>query len=614
MMNATLTTVSANAATRHAAIHHKAEAVIQRIQALIQQNYTLGVAESYGKDSLTVLVLFLEALRRCQAAGEVTTHHYVTNSNTGIENPAMSVYTEAMNAELDSYCQRQGLPVTVVEVEPSIASSFAYSTIGRGQLPVFAGASRSCSIDWKLRPQQKAIKQLVSRQQSPGNLVVLIGTRYAESADREKRMVERGENESSLVQQPGGHFTFAPIADWEVGDVWSLLLAADRRRDALYPTFCRDFSWTFELYRDGNEGVCGLLAGEQTQRSPCQARFGCSLCLATGSNDRSMEAMISSAPETHGHLAGVNRLRQFLLNTRWDMSRRENLGRKVSDAGYIGVAPTNYSAEMRLDLLRYLLTLDIEEEERAIEHDGARANGELPAATSEAQDVLSGRTFQFITPRQLIAIDFAWSLSYGFPTAFPALKVWYEVRVMGKRYPIPDVAPVEKQSVPPMVWYPIPDGKGPAYEMGLTPFDRVDSFGALASRTIQNRYTGQPTKSVFFEEADELTIDAMEAMLFVDAFDEDRYLAAAFYPGVDSARVYLDQGIVKLPKGKASIFDSLARRKHYFERLAFHSWPTNVQEVLQSGAISAKEHDLILASLQKDQCNDRGMMDMFDAA
>tara|TARA_R110002051_G_scaffold318017_2_gene399815 strand:- start:772 stop:2616 length:1845 start_codon:yes stop_codon:yes gene_type:complete len=614
MMNATINAVSATAATRHAAIHDRAEAVIARIQALIQQNYTIGVAESYGKDSLTVLVLFLEALRRCQATGEVTTQHYVTHSDTGIENPAMSVYTHAMNTSLRDYCKHQRLPVTVVEVEPSLASSFAYSTVGRGQLPVFAGASRSCSIDWKLRPQQKAIKHIVSCQQSPSNLVVLIGTRHEESVQREQRMKERGENEYSLVQQPEGHFTFAPIADWEVGEVWSLLLAADRRRDALYLTFTTNFDWTLELYRDGNEGVCGLLAGEQAQKAPCSARFGCAICLATGNSDKSMESMIGSAPETHGHLANINRLRQFLLNTRWDMSRRENLGRKVSKAGHIGVAPTNYSATMRRDLLRYLLTIDVLEEERAIEHDGARANGELLETDSEAQQVLSGSTFQFITPRQLIAIDYAWSLSYGFPTAFPALREWHEIRVQGKRYPVPDVAPVAKQSVPPMVWYPLPDGQGPAFELGLEPFDRADSFGAVASRTISNLYTGKPTKSVYFEESDELTIDAMEASLFVDAFDEERYLAAAFYPGVDSARVYLDQGIVKLPRGKAATYDALARRKHYFERLAFESWPTDVQAVLQAGAISAKAHDDLLAMLQEDIPDNGGMMDMFAAA
>lgn len=613
MMNA-INAVSADAATRHAAIYDKAEAVIGRIQALIQHNYTLGVAESYGKDSLTVLVLFLEALRRCQLDGSVMSNHYVTNSNTGIENPSMSVYTQAMNTALDAYCDRQGLPVTVIEVEPSMASSFAYSTVGRGQLPVFAGASRSCSIDWKLRPQQKAIKQLVSRQQSPGNLVVLIGTRHQESVQREKRMKERGENETSLIQQPEGHFLFAPIADWDVGDVWSLLLAVDQKRDALYKTFVSSCAWTFDLYRDGNEGVCGLLAGEQAQRAPCESRFGCAFCLATGATDKSMASMISSAPETHGHLAGINRLRQFLLNTRWDMSRRENLGRSVSEAGYIGVAPSNYSAEMRLDLLRYLLTLDAEEEERAIEHDGARANGELPAAMSEAQEVLSGTTFQFITPRQLIAIDFAWSLSYGFPTAFPALKEWYDIKVLGKRYPIPDVAPVPKASVPPMVWYPLPEGKGPAYELGLTPFDRSESVGPVASRTIANRFTGQPAKMVYFDETDELTIDAMEATLFVEAFDEERYMAASFYPGVDSARVYLDQGIVKLPKGKAATFDGLARRKHYFERLAFEAWPKPVEEVLQAGAISASKHDQLLALLRANHRDDSGMEDLFAAA
>lgn len=606
--------VSDVAVKRHAGVYDKAEAVIARMQALLADNYTIGVAESYGKDSMTVLVLFLEALRRHIASGATTGQHYVTNSNTGIENPAMSVYCQAMNAELTAYCQRQGLPLTVVEVEPSMASSFAYSTIGRGQLPVFAGSSRSCSVDWKLRPQQKAIKQLEKRQQQPGNLVVLLGTRHAESTQRADRMNERGENHETLIQQPGGSYTFAPIANWDVTDVWGLLLAIDQRRDALFNTFVANADWTFDLYRDGNEGVCGLVAGEQAQRAPCSARFGCSLCLATGNSDKSMESMIASAPEAHGHLLGVNRLRTFLLNTRWDMTRRENLGRKVSDAGHMGVAPTNYSAQMRLDLLRYMLTLDVEEEERAIEHDGARANGELQETDSDAQQVLSGTTFQFITPRQLIAIDFAWSLSYGFNNAFPALREWYEIRVMGKRYPIPVIDTVAKQPVPPMVWYPLPDGEGPAFEPGLTPFDAGDSKGRVTSRTVASVYTGEPTKTVYFEEADELTIDPMEATLFVDSFDDDRYWASGLYPAVDSARVYLDQGIVKLAKGKAATYDAMARRKHYFERLAYEVWPKELQAHLQERSISAQEHDRLLEPLQQDKGNDEGTLDLFVAA
>ena len=71
---------------------------------------------------------------------------------------------------------------------------------------------------------------------------------------------------------------------------------------------------------------------------------------------------------------------------------------------------------------------------------------------------------------------------------------------------------------------------------------------------------------------------------------------------------------MKLPRGKAATYDALARRKHYFERLAFESWPTDVQAVLQAGAISAKAHDDLLAMLQEDIPDNGGMMDMFAAA
>jgi hypothetical protein len=50
--------------------------------------------------------------------------------------------------------------------------------------------------------------------------------------------------------------------------------------------------------------------------------------------------------------------------------------------------------------------------------------------------------FEFVTPQQLVAIDFFLSMHHYAPHAFPALAVWHDVNVLGRRYPVPKLADV----------------------------------------------------------------------------------------------------------------------------------------------------------------------------
>jgi 3'-phosphoadenosine 5'-phosphosulfate sulfotransferase (PAPS reductase)/FAD synthetase len=580
----------------------KAEKAIERIGELIDDGYVLQCACSFGKDSSVVLVLMLEAIRRRVEAGLTLQTCYVSHSNTEVENPSMSTYTDGMISELQGYCARHHLPVEVMYVTPSVTASFAYATVGRGKLPVFAGASRACSVDWKLRPQQKAIRELLGTLQNPGELVTLVGTRFSESAVRGANMRERGDSAMDLVKKDEGFFSLAVIADWELTDVWELLMACEARRNGPYRTYVEDFSWCLELYRDANEGTCAIITGDGGNKAACGSRFGCATCSVTGEKDKSMEAMIQSAPDKHGHLKGINQFRNFLVKTRGDMSRREILGRKVSKAGYFGVAPTSYSAEMRRDMLRYLLTLDIEEEERAEEFDAKMFRGEVE--DTEANRSLRGITFQFITPKKLLSIDFAWSLCFGFDHAFPALTEWYEIRVLGKRYPVPDIIPA-KDKVPAMCWYPLAEGTGPAFEMGLQDVDLAEynqeRFPSRPPmRTIRDRYLGKPRKVVYYEEADEMEIDAMEATLFVDSFDDELYFMAKTFSAIEGAKLYLNRGIIKLGRGKAADYDELARRAQFWTRLKSMIGDTDIEAYLQSHSIATSAHDELLKAMEDD--------------
>ncbi|NWC84062.1 phosphoadenosine phosphosulfate reductase family protein [Pseudomonas putida] len=591
-----------DSAGRFARIVARAEACIARIDQILEQGFTCSSATSFGKDSTVVLVLMLEAIRRRVEAGLFVPPAFCTHANTNVENPAMDTYAEAMITELETYCARLGLPVTVVKVQPSLTSSFAYATLGRGKLPVFAGASRSCSVDWKLRPQQKALKQLLSTLQSPGELVTFVGTRLAESATRAANMRERGEEEAGqLVLNEHGSYNCSIIADWEMEEVWEFLMACEAKRGGPYRTFVDNFDWCLELYKEANEGTCAIITGDGGNKAACGSRFGCAWCTVTGERDKSMEAMIASAPEKHGHMAGINRFRNHLINTRWDMGRRDWIGRTHSAAGYINVTGTAYNAEMRRELLRYLLTLDVLEEERAEEHDARMFRGELER--TESNETLRGTTFQFIKPKDLLAIDFAWSLSYGFDHGFPALSEWYEIRVLGKRYLIDDVAPVEKGVIPEQRWFKFDDWQSPAQEMGLqdayleaTNKNRYP--GRPAMRTICDRFDGKDRNIVYCEEADEMEIDSAVAVCFVGEFDEAFYAMSKSLAPTDSAKFYLNNGMVKLARGKAAEYDAMARRAQFWHRMQRDLAGTDLRSYIRHHSISNAEHEKILESMK----------------
>lgn len=580
----------------------KAEVVIARIDRLLDDGYILQCACSFGKDSSVVLVLLLEAIRRRMEQGLSSPTAYVTHSNTGIENPAMDTYTEAMLVQLEHYCETNGLPVKIIQVKPSITSCFAYGTLGRGKLPVFVGAQRSCSVDWKLRPQQKAVKQLISTLQNPGELVTLLGTRTSESKSRGAMMRERGEEYGALVKTDSGIHICAVIADWEMEHVWELLMACEAKRGGPYRTFTPDFDWCLELYKEANEGTCAIITGDGGNKAACGSRFGCAWCTVTGERDKSMEAMIASAPEKHGHMEGVNKFRSYLINTRWDMSKRDWLGRTYCrTTNSINVTATAYNAEMRRDMLRYLLTLDVLEEERAEEHDARIHRGEIPA---DENQTLRGITFQFITAQKLVAIDFAWSLSYGFEHAFPALREWYEIRVLGKRYPIPSIAPVEKGTIPAVSWYQFDHWDTPANEAGLEDaylesLNRDRHPERPASKVIKDRFAGKQRSIVYYEDADELQVDAIEANLFVDGFDHEFLTLALSLEPTDSAKFYLHRAMVKLAKGKAAAYDEMARRAQYWNRLERNLGATDLRAYVRHNALSDKKHSELLAAMEE---------------
>lgn len=588
--------------SRFESIQARAESVISHLVGLLSKGYSLCSATSFGKDSSVVLILMLEAIRRAYKQNPDIPRCFVSHSNTGIENPAMDSYTGEMLQALEDYISGHNLPIELVLAEPSVSSSFFYATVGRGKLPRFVESKhRECSIDWKVKPQQRALKRIRSQAGEQQDLVVLVGSRSSESKVRGERMDSGGHTTTALVPESShsGLYSNSPIADWSMSEVWELLMAVDQRRGGVYQTFVDNFDHTLELYRSANEGTCVAIIGDGGQRASCGSRFGCSYCTVTGARDKSMESMIESDPDTFGYLSGINKLRNFLVRTQYDFARRDWFQRGISEVGYVALSPDNYSPRMRREILRYLLTLDVREQERAEDHAAKFARGEL--ADTPANRRLCHPQFEQVTPKMLAAIDFAWAIYGTFEHAFPAIREWYEVVHLGRRYDIPDIEPdaFPKIPIPEKRYfftgqYEHPwkiDGLRNIYGEAVNPSRRPSQPPFCA---YKDRGTGETRRVAYFEEADELSIDGTEANMFLLDF-EDLYFETLNLTAQEGVCYLLDRGLIQIGRGQIATYDSIARRSQHWLRLQDTLKVYNLLEHALAHAISKDAHEELLS-------------------
>jgi 3'-phosphoadenosine 5'-phosphosulfate sulfotransferase (PAPS reductase)/FAD synthetase len=263
----------------------KAERVVRTIRGLLEADRPLSISWSGGKDSSAVLNLALVAAAEARADGVAVPPFIITHGDTGIENPEIAAYARAELAKVADFAKRHGLDVRIHIATPSLSQSWAYRTIGQGKLPTFPGDPRECSIEFKIKPQARLLKQVMAElraERGGAEPVVLIGTRFSESDGRDARMQERGERPEAIWKGSFGFDYLSPIADWTIGDVWAYLgLAADL---ALFGggtgswLSYSDFQETLRIYAAATGSECGV-AGDKMEESvkraeACGARFG----------------------------------------------------------------------------------------------------------------------------------------------------------------------------------------------------------------------------------------------------------------------------------------------------------------------------------------------------
>lgn len=404
----------------------KVSRAMAAIDAVFEAGHPVAVSYSAGKDSTVLLYLVLEVARQRQEAGRSLASILITHANTGIENPAYAKVAEDEIERIRAYAGKVGLPLRVDVVQPSLNDSWAVRIISGRALPTFPNSSkRDCSYSWKVVPQERQRKAALKELSEVGQPVVMTGTRFDESDHRFEAMMSRGERDSEVwvkeVRNQKGVFVrnelqLSPICFFAQEDVW-VILAELQAGERVSFTDAKDI---WEAYRDGGGTSCAVVSDDAMKASAkaCGARFGCSLCAAVG-RDKSLEAMIESDPK-YAFMKGLNRLQRFIVDTQYDASRRQWVGRTLTKDGYLAIGPDAYSPAMQRELLRYALTLD--RNERV----AARRLGIKPR-------------FQLVSEEQLFAIDIIWSMNRSQPRSFEAIRIWKEVTEQGKSFHPPEV-------------------------------------------------------------------------------------------------------------------------------------------------------------------------------
>lgn len=539
---------------------------VGRVLDLFSAGHPCVCAWSSGKDSSCLLVVVLEAMQRSVAAGG-NPYLIVTHSDTGIENPEIHNFAQAEMIKIRAFAARHNLRVEVAQAQPSLGAGWAVRVISGRALPAFPGGNSDCSTDWKITPMRRLRKQIFAglKESFDSEAITVIGTRFDESAERNRRMTERGESWEVPIRNKDGDLVLSAIADWTTDDVWEMVGLV--RAGAV--TSYSDFDDLFRLYADGGGTSCAVVSDaimeeNRKKSSGCGARFGCHMCTRVKA-DKSLENMISGDEARYGYMRPLNALREYIMASHFDLEgRRMWIGRSIID-GHIAIRPDTYSPSYCLELLRLVLTIDAREREAA---------DQLGIAPR----------FQIIGLRELVAIDAIWSLQ-GYAKPHQAIREWVDVQ-QGVRHDIPANPRWHKQpsSMPEPRWYPVGDDwdEGELYFSGLrdaTAEMVSGESGCMGTRTLSSGVTVMD-----MEEGVEFDVDD-EGVALVFALELDRLLevnvrSSANFGLTAGYRYWVQMGVLEMPTRQMGIHDEILRRTAFKERHGLAGANADLDDIL----------------------------------
>ena len=268
----------------------------EQIEGLMETVRNLYLADSIpwvigysgGKDSTATLQLVWLALRELPDYQLKKTVHII-NTDTLVESPVVAKWAQQSLQKMDEAARAQHLPFVPHRLTPEYNNTFWVNLIGRGY-PFPRKKFRWCTDRLKIQPVNKFIKEKLAEH---GEIIMVLGTRKAESANRAKTMAyyEKKRVRELLSPNPTlvNELVFSPLAEWTDDDVWIFLMQYKN-------------PWGYSnqelltLYKGATpDNECPMMV-EKDLPSCGRSRFGCWVCTMV-EKDKSMEAMISNDDE-----------------------------------------------------------------------------------------------------------------------------------------------------------------------------------------------------------------------------------------------------------------------------------------------------------------------------
>lgn len=299
------------------------------------------VGFSGGKDSTLLAQLVIECVLNV-APDERRRPIFICSNDTLVESPVFQAFVDKVLVRMAEGLAALALPVEVVKTTPLPEESFWVNLLGRGY-PAPKRMFRWCTDRMKIRPTTRFIQEQVARN---GEVILLLGTRRAESAERARNVDRRGEARLNPHSALNGCWIFTPIVDLTTDDVWTALLSSR-------PPWGGDYRELGRLYHQANRspflGECPFVVTGDDPAS-CgtnSARFGCWTCTVV-EKDNSLEALIEAGFPDLAPLANFrNRIKALSENPDCRSNVRRN--------GQPGKGPL--TIETRQMLLEELLAL-----------------------------------------------------------------------------------------------------------------------------------------------------------------------------------------------------------------------------------------------------------------
>lgn len=246
------------------------------------------IGYSGGKDSTATLQLVWLALRELDEMERKKPIHII-NTDTLVESPVIEKWVESALEIMQNSANEQKMPFLTHRLMPDINNTFWVNLIGRGY-PFPRKKFRWCTDRLKIQPVNTFITNKIAEH---GEIILVIGTRKAESANRARTMAKYEKKRVRELLSPNptlaNELVFSPLENWNDNDVWVFLMQyknpwglSNHELQTLYMSATEDRECP--MMTEKNLPSCG------------KSRFGCWVCTMV-EKDKSMEAMIANDDE-----------------------------------------------------------------------------------------------------------------------------------------------------------------------------------------------------------------------------------------------------------------------------------------------------------------------------